>query len=159
MSREAEIVEAVRRLAWAGNAINMDTLAKQLESVPSLNWPPHTWQVTARAVLRTLEAARLVWRDGLHSFHAFPAFVAEPGDGDVGNQGDGAARIRGDGGAGNQGDGGAGNRPPSVPAEGSDGGGDAPGGAGFRELLSHPDLFSLPEDDFRRLLEGIGAKV
>jgi hypothetical protein len=56
-------------------------------------------------------------------------------------------------------------RPPALPPNG-DGGGDVPGavnegdgeggeGGGLRETLSHPVLFSLDQDDFDQLVDGL----
>lgn len=57
---------------------------------------------------------------------------------------------------------GGGNQPPSpppVPPGGSDGNsGNAASGDGYREVLSHPYLFSLPNEDFELLLRAIGER-
>ena len=140
MSRESEIVEVFQRLASKGRHFTADEL--------NLHWQPANYRgaqdpgdlgrlATVRRVLRTIEALGLITRTREGAFLSTAPQQAEA---------EAVARSNF----------GAGEAPPAgPPPQGGDGQGGGQAGDGFREVLSHPQLFVLPSSDFERLLESI----
>ncbi len=150
MSREKEIIEALAELSLKRNQVGLHLIMQTVEQKLSSELPRH-WDVTARQVLRTLEETGLVHIDGYQSIRLTDAFFnAGPAR---------RARLEQPPQAVDRHDAlgpgaGRGGRPPGGRDGDVPGGGDG-GGDGFREVLSHPFLFSLSKDEFNELLDAI----
>lgn len=143
------MVTALRRLATARR--DSFSLSDLLNDLP--NWAPHTADISVRAVLRTLSAVglidierttsglrygRITVRSELLGRSAADSEEVESAETDGGDRGEGGGGGRGLGPIDQGGDG------EQFP------------GAGFRDVLSHPYLFALPDDAFDTLVEQIG---
>jgi len=152
MSREQQIVEAIRQLYAEGSIDITIHQIRETHARHPKNWPalPYRWEPLVGAVLRTLESTGFIRANGAGRYRLMQPielrfdFVPPESTGVAPN---GEPRRPPPG-----------NRPPDVPPEINDGGGGDGGGAGYREVLSHPSLFSSTADDFNRLLARIGGR-
>jgi hypothetical protein len=152
MSREQQIVEAIRQLDAEGSTEFTIQQIRDAHSRHSENWMPlpKRWEPLVGAVLRTLEATATVRGDGAGRYKLMnpiePIFDFAPSALPDAAPEDEPQLLE------------PGNRAPDVPPGGADGGGGDGEGAGYREVLSHPLLFSSMPDDFNRLLARIGGR-
>ncbi|MBB5503249.1 hypothetical protein [Paraburkholderia sp. MM5384-R2] len=152
MSREQQIVEAIRQLYAEGSTEFTIHEIRGAHTRHPEHWAPlpDRWEPLVGAVLRTLESTGAVRASGAGSYKLLhpiePKFdLARPAPGDDAPADEPQQRPPG-------------NRPPDVPPGSADGGGGDGAGAGYREVLSHPSLFSSMADDFNRLLARIGGR-
>ena len=139
MSRESEILEALKKLLTEHYRFTPEMLLSY--------WHPENYRggdepavtsrlATIRQVLRTLAALNILHRDtdgefavvGSQQANLLLSAESEGGDGP----------------------------PPDRPPQAEGGGGGGQNGDGFREVLSHPELFALPPSEFEALLRTIG---
>lgn len=161
MTREKQIVEIVLQLLDKGQPFGpKDVVFRHRAIRDSRGWkelPGHRPEQMVRPVLRSLEALEVLKSDdGRGSFFAgdrYDRFRAERDDkkDPPEHEVEGSQSSSRDG--ERTGGGGGGDR--SVPPGGGSDDGDGVG-RGYREVLSHPHLFSLPSDDFELLLNSIG---
>lgn len=146
MSREDQLVKAIkqRQLLYGSKPFTIKDAHEQHEKLrKSENWTvlPEKWEPLARSVLRTLESMGLVSRvkNGRYRFSATISLEPNSPQADL-------SQLTSDGG-----------QPPDSPSEPS-GNGQGGGGAGYREVLSHPYLFSYPKKDFDHLLDQLSDR-
>ncbi|WP_250537650.1 MULTISPECIES: hypothetical protein [unclassified Caballeronia] len=152
MSREQQIVEIIRQLHANGSTEFTIHQIRDAHSRHSEEWTPlpKRWEPLVGAVLRTLESTATVRGDGAGRYKLIHPLeprsdLARPSLLDAASDDEPQLLPPG-------------NRPPDVPPGGTDSGGGDGEGAGYREVLSHPLLFSSMPDDFDRLLARIGGR-
>ena len=153
-SREAQVVTVIRSMVRRRLPLNIASVVDELRFAEAEQGFPPFGKSADRivgSVLRSLEAAGILTRRDDGQFGRPSERADQPFDPD-----DDLSELLQDGwvppGGGNQPP-----SPPPVPPGGSDGNsGNAAPGDGYRELLSHPYLFSLPNEDFELLLGAIG---
>lgn len=143
MNREKEFVDALVALSEDGRReIKIRDVSYWINGTFNRGTNEH-WEVLARQVLRTLGEIGYVER-GAHNeivltdafFNSAPARIARANRQEIDNQ----------------------RRPPPQPPPSGDNGPNEPGdlgGAGFREVLSHPFLFAVSKEDFNEMLDAI----
>jgi hypothetical protein len=150
LSREEQIIAALVTLGRAKAKIDLQSLRFWIQGI-SNTYLPDNWEVTARQVLRALEGVGMVRtlgyqtilpEDGLLNSNFSDEVKAALENGPSVSD---SAEPQTTGGIG-----GGGGLAPAGDAPNGSGGGD-----GFREVLGHPFLFSLPEDEFNELIEAI----
>ncbi|MEX3639957.1 hypothetical protein [Paraburkholderia sp. BR14320] len=152
MSREQQIVEAIRQLDAEGSTEFTIQQIRDAHSRHSEDWMPlpKRWEPLVGAVLRTLESTAMVRGDGAGRYKLMhpiePKIDSAPPALPDATPDDEDQLLP------------PGNRPPDAPPGGADGGTGGGEGAGYREVLSHPLLFSSMPDDFNRLLSRIGGR-
>ncbi len=157
MSREEEIIAALVALGKAKAKIDLNSLQGWVSKLPDASgaFPNESldetnWKITARQVVRTLKGLGLVQTKGYKSIQPTSSLLnssqlSESVLAAIANRPQDPSSetpTPGDKGSGN-----------GTPPNGGDQ--DEPNGKGFREVLGHPYLFSLPEDEFDELLNSI----
>jgi hypothetical protein len=149
LSREKEIIDALNELGLKRNEVGLHSIKLTVQEKLSEQLPPH-WEVVARQVLRTLSEVGLVQTDGYENVRLTDAFFETEHARALRQK---QSTAPNDGAGGGTSDDGRGRQPPNTNDSGTPGGDG--GGDGFREVLSHPYLFSLSHDDFSEILNAI----
>jgi hypothetical protein len=151
LSREQEIIAALIALGKAKKSIYLQSLRQIVEKI-SKNGLRENWEISARQVLRTLEGVGLVRFKGYEFIQAtdnlIKADLPEEVKEAIATGSEFAPQVD----SPTTSPPGAGGGAPPPDGGGPDG---ANGGDGFREVLGHPYLFSLPENEFDELLDAI----
>jgi hypothetical protein len=160
MTRESEVVEAIDYFRNNGAASStLDDVKRYILESRGYAKLPVTWEVGARAGLRALAAAKVIEKAGSDFYTFLPKVAA--------NIENSAERLLERG----MHTGIAVDKripPPKSPIRGGNGGGSTPPdddsngdeeeGAGFREVLAHPFLFSIEPIEFEGLIRSIGGR-
>lgn len=154
MSREGEILQALAILDLDQRAINLEAIKDNVFNLTGQELP-RSWEVTARQVLRTLTELGQLEVGSSQSIQMTPAFRDSPryqtllGERrnrllqDVRQRNIEGIRER---------------QPPDGNGPGgpdNNSGDDGGRGNGFREVLAHRYLFSIPDEDFDEILNAI----